>query len=107
MRVSKIRKHFMIMKELCTGLLGIYFNFIVFSCKCCLLLLLFIDVLFAGPIAEFELPVDTMTKKVKGFAHITFMIPEHAVKAFSELDGTSFMVSSREILQLGCVLRWE
>ena len=48
----------------------------------------------AGPLTEVHLPVDTLTKKTKGFAFITYMIPEHAVKAFSELDGTSFMVNT-------------
>ncbi|XP_078410180.1 putative RNA-binding protein 19 isoform X2 [Cetorhinus maximus] len=33
---------------------------------------------------------DSLTKKPKGFAFITFMMPEHAVKAFAELDGEVF-----------------
>ena len=49
--------------------------------------------LFVGPLTEVNLPVDSLTKKVKGFAFITFMIPEHAVKAFSELEGTVFQVN--------------
>nr|KAG5691121.1 hypothetical protein BaRGS_030929 [Batillaria attramentaria] len=44
-----------------------------------------------GPVAEFDLPVDPWTKKIKGFAHVTYMIPEHAVKAYTELDGKAFM----------------
>ena len=47
---------------------------------------------FAGPLTEVNLPVDSLTKKIKGFAFITFMMPEHAVKAFTELDGTTFQV---------------
>ncbi|XP_033112126.1 probable RNA-binding protein 19 [Anneissia japonica] len=44
-----------------------------------------------GPLTEVNLPIDSLTKKVKGFAFITYMMPEHAVKAFSELDGSIFM----------------
>ena len=46
----------------------------------------------AGPLTEVNLPIDSFTKKLKGFAFITYMIPEHAVKAFSELDGKIFQV---------------
>lgn len=35
-----------------------------------------------------NLPVDTNTKKMKGFGTVTFLMPEHAVKAYSELDGS-------------------
>ncbi|BFZ04762.1 hypothetical protein BsWGS_07801 [Bradybaena similaris] len=42
-----------------------------------------------GPLAEVNLPVDTLTKKVKGYAHIVFVFPEHALKAFTQLDYTS------------------
>uniref|UniRef100_A0A0B6ZN92 RRM domain-containing protein n=1 Tax=Arion vulgaris TaxID=1028688 RepID=A0A0B6ZN92_9EUPU len=41
-----------------------------------------------GPLAEVTLPVDTLTKKVKGFAHVVFVFPEHALKAYTELDYT-------------------
>ena len=43
-----------------------------------------------GPLTEVHLPIDSLTKKVKGFAFITFMIPENAVQAFTELDDTVF-----------------
>lgn len=43
-----------------------------------------------GQLSEVHLPLDSYTKKIKGFAFITFMFPEHAVKAFSELDKTPF-----------------
>lgn len=43
-----------------------------------------------GPIAEVSLPIDTLTRKIKGFGTVTFVMPEHAVRAFSELDGSSF-----------------
>ncbi|XP_014229300.1 probable RNA-binding protein 19 [Trichogramma pretiosum] len=41
-----------------------------------------------GQLTEVNLPVDTTTRKIKGFGTVTFLLPEHAVKAFSELDGT-------------------
>ncbi|KAJ8968375.1 hypothetical protein NQ314_002325 [Rhamnusium bicolor] len=41
-----------------------------------------------GPLTEVNLPVDTSTRKMKGFGTITFLMPEHAVKAYSELDGS-------------------
>lgn len=31
--------------------------------------------------------MDSQSKNIKGFATVTFMMPEHAVKAYSELDG--------------------
>ncbi|XP_033748627.1 probable RNA-binding protein 19 [Pecten maximus] len=44
-----------------------------------------------GPVSEIHLPIDSLTKKMKGFAIVTYLMPEHAVKAFTELDGTTFM----------------
>jgi len=44
-----------------------------------------------GPLTETSVPVDRLTRKYKGFAFVTFMMPEHAVAAFSALDGTSLM----------------
>lgn len=43
-----------------------------------------------GPIAEITLPVDKISHQLKGFGVITFMMPEHAVKAYTELDGSVF-----------------
>ncbi|XP_051489565.1 probable RNA-binding protein 19 [Apus apus] len=43
-----------------------------------------------GPLSEVHFPVDKLTKKPKGFAFITYMIPEHAVKAYAEMDGQVF-----------------
>ncbi|XP_072744526.1 probable RNA-binding protein 19 [Anoplolepis gracilipes] len=41
-----------------------------------------------GPLSEVNLPVDRMTRKPKGFGTVTFLMPEHAIKAYSELDGS-------------------
>ncbi|KAK9764444.1 Multiple RNA-binding domain-containing protein 1 [Basidiobolus ranarum] len=43
-----------------------------------------------GPLSEIHMPIDKETKKPKGFAYILYLIPEHAVKAFFELDGKFF-----------------
>ncbi|CAF3456355.1 unnamed protein product [Rotaria sp. Silwood1] len=43
-----------------------------------------------GQITNINMPIDNLTKQPKGFAHITFMFPEHALKAFNELDGHAF-----------------
>lgn len=43
-----------------------------------------------GPLTQVHMPIARETKKPKGFAYILFMIPEHAVKAYSQLDGTIF-----------------
>ncbi|XP_023239058.1 probable RNA-binding protein 19 [Centruroides sculpturatus] len=51
-----------------------------------------------GPLTEVHLPVDGYTRKIKGFAFITFMFPEHAAKAFSELDGSCFQGRNLHLL---------
>ncbi|XP_053525741.1 probable RNA-binding protein 19 isoform X3 [Artibeus jamaicensis] len=43
-----------------------------------------------GPLSELHYPIDGLTKKPKGFAFVTFMFPEHAVKAYAEVDGQVF-----------------
>ncbi|CAB3220704.1 unnamed protein product [Arctia plantaginis] len=43
-----------------------------------------------GPITEVNMPIDPVLRQPKGFATVTFMMPEHAVKAYTELDGTAF-----------------
>ncbi|NXI23238.1 RBM19 protein, partial [Sterrhoptilus dennistouni] len=43
-----------------------------------------------GPLSEIHFPMDKSTMKPKGFAFITYMMPEHAVKALAELDGQVF-----------------
>lgn len=51
-----------------------------------------------GPVAEVHLSIDTVTKKIRGYAFILFMMPEHAVRAYEELDGTIFMGRMLHIL---------
>lgn len=43
-----------------------------------------------GPLTEVNMPIDQSSRIPKGFATITFLIPEHAVKAYAELDGSVF-----------------
>lgn len=43
-----------------------------------------------GPVTDCSLPIDSNTRKIKGFGTVTFVMPENAVRAFSELDGTVF-----------------
>lgn len=45
-----------------------------------------------GPISEVNFPIDSLTKKPKGFAFVSYMIPENAVTALAELDGHIFQV---------------
>ena len=43
-----------------------------------------------GPLTEVSLPLDTESNKVIGYAFVTFMFPEHAVKAYQDCDGTIY-----------------
>ncbi|XP_063705802.1 probable RNA-binding protein 19 [Culicoides brevitarsis] len=43
-----------------------------------------------GPIADINVPIDATTRKIKGFGTVTFVMPEHAVKAYSKLNGSMF-----------------
>uniref|UniRef100_A0A667YED1 Probable RNA-binding protein 19 n=1 Tax=Myripristis murdjan TaxID=586833 RepID=A0A667YED1_9TELE len=43
-----------------------------------------------GPLSEVHFPIDGLTKKPKGFAFVTYMIPENAVAALAQLDGHIF-----------------
>ncbi|XP_072288983.1 probable RNA-binding protein 19 isoform X2 [Eucyclogobius newberryi] len=43
-----------------------------------------------GPLSEVLFPADTLTKRPKGFAFVTYMIPENAVTALVQLDGHIF-----------------
>ncbi|CAG8796946.1 19302_t:CDS:2, partial [Gigaspora rosea] len=44
-----------------------------------------------GPLAEVHIPLDKETKNQKGFVYVLYHIPEHAVKAYIELDNKFFM----------------
>jgi RNA recognition motif-containing protein len=43
-----------------------------------------------GPLTEISVPIDRLSRKMKGYACVTFMVPENAVKAYSKLDGKVF-----------------
>ncbi|KAI8586983.1 hypothetical protein BDZ88DRAFT_263737 [Geranomyces variabilis] len=43
-----------------------------------------------GPLTEVHIPIDKETKKPKGYAFVLYLLPEHAVRAFTTLDGTIF-----------------
>ena len=51
-----------------------------------------LEKLFApyGPLVEVAMPIDKFSKAPVGFAYITCMFPEKAIKAFNELDGTVY-----------------
>ena len=36
--------------------------------------------------------IESHPRKIKGFAFVTFVMPQNAVEAFAKLDGTSFQV---------------
>lgn len=55
---------------------------------------------FTGPLAEVHFPIDSLTKKPKGFSFVTYMIPENAVVALAQLDGHIFQV----FLHFTCIL---
>lgn len=43
-----------------------------------------------GPLSEVLFPIDNLSKQSKGFAFVTYMIPENAVTALAQLDGHVF-----------------
>ncbi|XP_065086105.1 probable RNA-binding protein 19 [Ochlerotatus camptorhynchus] len=43
-----------------------------------------------GPVVDIDIPIDSNTRKLKGFGTVTFLMPEHAVQAYSDLNGTFF-----------------
>ncbi|KAJ1967235.1 Multiple RNA-binding domain-containing protein 1 [Dispira parvispora] len=43
-----------------------------------------------GPLSEVHLPLDKETSKPKGFAYVLYLLPEHALAAFQELDAKFF-----------------
>eukprot|EP00055_Hartaetosiga_balthica_P003226 m.7002 g.7002 ORF g.7002 m.7002 type:complete len:1022 (-) comp2691_c0_seq1:348-3413(-) len=44
-----------------------------------------------GHLAELHMPIDEESKKPKGIAFVSYLLPENALKAFNSLDGTIFM----------------
>ena len=51
-----------------------------------------------GPLTELHIPIYKDTKLQKGFAFVQFMMPEHAVTAYAQLDGCIFQGRLLEIL---------
>lgn len=51
-----------------------------------------------GPLVECIMPLDNFSKKPKGFAYITCMFPEKALKAHNDLDGSIFQGRMLHIL---------
>ena len=43
-----------------------------------------------GPLTEVTIPLDRNTNRPTGLGFVTFMLPEHAVKAYESLDGQVF-----------------
>lgn len=43
-----------------------------------------------GDLVEVQLPIDKNSNRSTGYAFITFMMPDHAMKAWTELDGKIF-----------------
>lgn len=43
-----------------------------------------------GPVTEVTIPLDRTTNRPTGLGFVTFMLPEHAVKAYESLDGQVF-----------------
>ena len=51
-----------------------------------------------GNLVEVHLPIEKLTKQSKGYAFVMYMIPEDAVKAYTELDGSIFQGRIIEIV---------
>ena len=51
-----------------------------------------------GPLTEVHIPIYKDTKLQKGFAFVQFMLPEHAVNAYVDLDSTIFQGRIMEII---------
>jgi multiple RNA-binding domain-containing protein 1 len=43
-----------------------------------------------GPLSQVHIPIDKVTKQSKGYAFVLFLLPEHAVKAYSLVNGAIF-----------------
>lgn len=46
------------------------------------------------------MPLDKETKKPLGFAYMLFMMPEHAVRALEDLDGSIFQVGAHTVSKI-------
>ena len=44
------------------------------------------------------MPIDKITKESKGYAFVLFMLPEHAINAFSSLDKSIFQGRILEVV---------
>jgi multiple RNA-binding domain-containing protein 1 len=51
-----------------------------------------------GPIAEIHIPMDKITKQCKGYAFILYVLPEHAVAAFTDMHNSIFQGRILEIV---------
>lgn len=51
-------------------------------------------IISAGHLSELHFPIDSLSKKPKGFAFVTYMIAENAVTALAQLDGHVFQVQN-------------
>ena len=72
--------------------LCVYAAFHLLYCTCTDMCLYVVCVIIVGLLTEVLVPIDKISKRIKGYAFITFMMPEHAIKAFTELNGTLFQV---------------
>ncbi|KAG8037374.1 hypothetical protein G9C98_005584 [Cotesia typhae] len=54
-----------------------------------------------GPLTEVNVPIDKDTRKSKGFGTITFMMPEHAITAYNELDEGLSYKEKKELKKKG------
>ncbi|KAJ2045249.1 Multiple RNA-binding domain-containing protein 1 [Coemansia sp. S16] len=44
-----------------------------------------------GPLSEVHMPISKDTKRPKGFAYVLYLLPEHAVSAYREMDNKVFL----------------
>ena len=42
-----------------------------------------------GEVVESSIPIDYVSHRSKGFGYVTFLLPEHALKAYASMNGTS------------------
>ncbi|PAA75618.1 hypothetical protein BOX15_Mlig023874g6, partial [Macrostomum lignano] len=51
-----------------------------------------------GEVSELHLSYQSLLKRNKGFAFVSYLFPEHALKAYTALDGTDFMGRNLHLL---------